>query len=115
MEGDRKGERTGAAEAVLARQRHKMASFIFAGLGIFLRTKKNTSEMKARSVEEDAGVHHRSPVSRTPPERMTMERMPVGCVSARVGGSFIARRFTSEPMALGRSDVPKMSRYAAGV
>lgn len=32
MEGHRKGERTGAAEAVLARQRHKMASFIFAGL-----------------------------------------------------------------------------------
>lgn len=66
-------------------------------------------------MEEDAGVLHRSPVSRTPPERMTMERMPVGCVSARVGGSFIARRFTSEPMALDRSDVPKMSRYAAGV
>lgn len=32
MEGHQKGEPTGAAEAVLARQRHKMASFIFAGL-----------------------------------------------------------------------------------
>lgn len=80
----------------------------------FLRT-KNTREMKARSVDEDAGVLPRSPVSRTPPERMTMERMPVGCVSARDSGSFIARRFPSEPMALDRSDVPKMSRYAAGV
>lgn len=67
--------------------------------------------MNARSVEEDAAALHHSPVSQTPPERMTMERMPVGCV----GGSFIARRFTSEPMALDRSDVPKMSRYAAGV
>lgn len=65
IEGHRKGERTGAAEAVLARQRHKMASFIFAGSGNFLRTKKkNTREMKARPAEEDAGVLHRSPVSR---------------------------------------------------
>lgn len=31
-EGRQNGERTGAAEAELARQRHKMASFIFAGL-----------------------------------------------------------------------------------
>lgn len=39
-------------------------------------------------MEEDAGALRHSPVSQTPPERMTMERMAVGCG----GGSFIARR-----------------------
>lgn len=71
--------------------------------------------MKAQFVVAAAGALHHSPVSQTPPERMTLGRMQVDCVFGTVGGSFIAGRFTSEPMALGRSDVPKMSRYDAGV
>lgn len=55
-------------------------------------------------------------LSQTPAERMTtMGRMQVDCVVGTSGGSFIARRFTSQPMALHRSDLPKMSRYEAGV
>lgn len=71
--------------------------------------------MKAQFVDDDAGALRHSPVSQTAPERMMMDRMQVDCVVGTVCGSFIARRFTSEPMALDRSDVRKMSRYKAGV
>lgn len=71
--------------------------------------------MKAEFAADDAGALHHSPVSQTPPERMTMDRMQVDCVFGTVGGSFIARRFTPQPMALDSSDAPEMSRYDAGV
>lgn len=68
MKLKQKRERTGAAEAVLARHRHKMASFIFAGLGSSCRhiwsthQKKKEMEMKGQAVAEDAGALHHSPV-----------------------------------------------------
>lgn len=71
--------------------------------------------MKAQFVVDNAGGLHHLPVSQTPPERMTMDRCRSIVSPAQLVGSFIARCFTAEPMALDKRDVPKMSRYDAGV
>lgn len=71
--------------------------------------------MKSEFVVDNVeGLHH-LPVSQTPPERMRMDRCRSIVSSAQLVGSFIARWFTAEPMALDKRDVPKMSRYDAGV
>lgn len=77
--------------------------------------KKIRKEMKAEFVVDNAGGLHHLPVSQTPPERMTKDRRRSIVSPAQLVGSFIARWFTAEPMALDKRDVPKMSRYDAGV
>lgn len=49
---------------------------------------KIRKEMKAEFVVDDAGGLRHSPVSLTAPERMTMVRMQLDCVSCTVGGVF---------------------------